>query len=232
MDGDTAGRPEPTSATAREARLAAVMASAAERDPAAVFALRESFADDLERTVRTIASSRGARLSADEVDQLAIDVAMELYALAPGWNPDFGVPPWVWARHRVAALVDGHVGQHTRPLELVDRAELDRPAPPASSDREPSVIEVIEQLAAEDASVALVRDALVAVASERDRALFLEVLVQTSLGDRAASATVAALVGMKPEAVRQQVSRIRRRLRELAATDPRYAGLAELAIVA
>ena len=131
-----------------------------------------------------------------------------------------------------AALVDNHVGQHTRPLELVDRAELDRPAPPASSDREPSVIEVIEQLAAEDASVALVRDALVAVASERDRALFLEVLVQTSLGDRAASATVAALVGMKPEAVRQQVSRIRRRLRELAATDPRYAGLAELAIVA
>ena len=105
MDGDTAGRPERTPPTAREARLAAVMASAAERDPAAVFALRESFADDLERTVRTIASSRGARLSADEVDQLAVDVAMELYALAPGWNPDFGVPPWVWARHRVAAVL-------------------------------------------------------------------------------------------------------------------------------
>lgn len=232
MDEDTADRPEPAAPTPREARLAELMAQAAERDPAAVFALRETFAPELERSVRGIASSRGVRLSADEVDQLAIDVAMELYALAPAWNPEFGVPPWVWARHRVTAVVDGHVGQHTRPLELVERGELDRPAPPASSDREPSVVDVIEQLAAEDASVALVRDALVAVASERDRALFLEVLVQTSLGDRAAAATVGALLGMKPEAVRQQVSRIRRRLRELAATDPRYADLAHLAIVA
>lgn len=232
MDEDTADRPDRSEPTAREARLAALMAMAAERDPAAVFALRETFALELERSVRGVASSRGVRLSADDVDQLAIDVAMELYALAPAWNPDFGVPPWVWARHRVAAVVDGHVGQHARPLELVDRGELDRPAPPATSASEPSVVDVIEQLAAEDASVALVWDALVAVASERDRALFLEVLVQTSLGDRAAAATVGGLLGMKPEAVRQQVSRIRARLRGLAATDPRYADLADLAIVA
>jgi hypothetical protein len=80
--------------------------------------------------------------------------------------------------------------------------------------------------------VALVWEALLTVASARDRALFLEVLVQTSLGDRAAAATVADLVGMKPDAVRQQSSRIRRRLRDLAAANPRYADLADLAIVA
>ena len=88
------------------------------------------------------------------------------------------------------------------------------------------------QLAVEDPSVALVWEALLTVASARDRAVFLEVLVQTSLGDRAAAATVGGLLGMKPEAVRQQVSRIRRRLRDLAALDPRFADLAGLAIVA
>ncbi len=159
-------------------------------------------------------------------------MALELFRLAKAWNPDFGMPPWVWARHRVAALVDAHIGQHTRPLELVEAVLAEAPAPPAPPGEEPSVIEVIEQLAAEDDSVALVWEALLTVASDRDRAVFLEVLVQTSLGDRAAAATVGAVLGMKPDAVRQQVSRIRRRLRDLAAADPRFADLADLAIVA
>ncbi|MBX3287474.1 MAG: hypothetical protein R2746_01840 [Acidimicrobiales bacterium] len=228
MDGDTAGGAEPTD---RERRLAEVMAMAAEGDGAAVFALRTAFADDLERTVRSIASSRGVRLAADDVDQLALDAAIELCDLAPAWRPD-GAPPWVWARHRMANVVDRHVGQHARSLELVDQVDRDRAEPRASSGCEPSVVEVIEQLAAEDDAVALVWEALVAVASTRDRALFLEVRLQASLGDRAAAATVAEQLGLTPEAVRQQVSRVRRRLRDLAATDPRYAGLAELAIVA
>lgn len=219
-------------ATAREALLARTMAALADGDGAAIVTLREHFGADLARSVRSVASSRNARLNADEVEELVLEVALALAALAGSWDASFGVPPWVWARHRVAAVVDRHLGQWTRPVELVDRAELDRPAPAASSGQEPSVLVVIQQLAVEDPSVALVWDALVAVASPRDRSLFLEVLVQTSLGDRAAAATVARLAGLKPEAVRQQASRIRRRLRDLAATDPRYAGLAELAIVA
>jgi len=145
-----------------------------------------------------------------------------------GWD-DNGLP--------TERRVENHYGVRCDP-SVAYIESYEPPATPAKKrqDYDPigrrNFVELCEQLAAEDESVALVRDALVAVASERDRALFLEVLVQTSLGDRAASATVAALVGMKPEAVRQQVSRIRRRLRELAATDPRYAGLAELAIVA
>jgi hypothetical protein len=229
MDDDTAGTDAPT---ARESLLIEVMAAAAAGDSSSVFALRESFGPEIERSVRGIASARGVRLSADEVDQLAIDTALELFGLAKAWDPSFGVPPWVWARHRVTAVVDAHIGQHTRPLEVVESVLAEAPAPPAARCEEPSVVEVIEQLAAEDRSVALVWEALLTVASARDRALFLEVLVQTSLGDRAAAATVADLVGMKPDAVRQQSSRIRRRLRDLAAANPRYADLADLAIVA
>lgn len=229
MDDDTAGTDAPT---ARESLLIEVMAAAAAGDSSSVFALRESFGPEIERAVRGVASRRGVRLSADEADQLAIDAALELFRLAKAWDPTFGTPPWVWARHRVAALVDAHIGQHTRPLELVEGVLAEVAAPPAASGDEPSVVEVIEQVAAEDASVALVWEALRTVASERDRAVFLEVLVQASLGDRAAAATVGALLGMQPEAVRQQVSRIRRRLRDLAAANPRFADLADLAIVA
>ncbi len=229
MDDDTAGTHAPT---ARESLLIEVMAAAAAGDSSSVFALRDAFGPEIERAVRGIASSRGVRLAADEVDQLAIDTALELFGLAKAWDPTFGVPPWVWARHRVAGLVDAHIGQHTRPLELVEAVLAEAPAPPPARDWEPSVVDVIEQLAVEDPSVALVWEALLAVASARDRAVFLEVLVQTSLGDRAAAATVGGLLGMKPEAVRQQVSRIRRRLRDLAAVDPRFSDLAHLAIVA
>jgi hypothetical protein len=229
MDEDTAGTHAPTD---REALLIEVMAAAAAGDGAAPFALRESFGPEIERAVRGVASSRGVRLSADEVDHLAIDTALELFRIAKAWDAAFGVPPWVWARHRVASVVDAHIGQHTRSLELVEAGRAEVAAPPEARGEEPSVVEVIEQLAAEDESVALVWEALQAVASARDRAVFLEVLVQTSLGDRAAAATVGALLGMKPDAVRQQVSRIRRRLRDLAAADPRFADLADLAIVA
>ena len=227
MDDDTAGTGAPT---ARE--LAATMAALAAGDGAALFTLCDRFGPDLARSVRSVASRRGARLTADDVDELVVEVALALAALAGSWDPTFGVPPWVWARHRVAAVVDGHLGQWTRPLELVDQAQVDRPAPAAASGHEPSLVEVIEQLATEDESVALVWEALVTVASVRDRAVFLEVLVQNSMGDRAAAATVGRLLDMRPDAVRQQVMRIRRRLRDLAAADPHFAGLVDLAIVA
>ncbi len=229
MDDDTAGTDAPT---AREVLLNEVMAAAAAGDGAAVFTLRTSFGPEIERVVRGVASSRGARLSADDVDQLATDVSMELFRLAKGWNPDFGVPPWVWARHRVAAVVDGYVGQHTRSLEVVEQAQAERADGPASPGHEPPTLEVVARLAEQDPVVALLWDAVSQVATPRDQFLFFETELQSSLGDRSPAATVGALIGLRPEAVRQQTRRVRVRLLELAAADPRYAGLADLAIVA
>lgn len=229
MDEHTA---ETNAPTAREVLLAQVMADLAAGDGAALFTLREVFRPELTRAVRSVASTRGARLSADDVDELITEVALVLATLAGSWNPEFRVPPWVWARHRVMGVVDNHVGQWTRPLELVDQGVLEQADPAASSSEEPWVVEVVEQVAAEHPGVALLWDAVQRVASERDRMVFFEVLVQHSLGDRSAAVTVGAMVGLSPEAVRQQVGRIRRRIRELAANEPRFAELADLAIVA
>ena len=80
--------------------------------------------------------------------------------------------------------------------------------------------------------VELLFEALELVLSERDRQLFLEVEVQQALGDRSPATTVGPMLGMQPAAVRQQYRRARLRLRRLAGTDPRYAPLADLPIVA
>ena len=66
----------------------------------------------------------------------------------------------------------------------------------------------------------------------RYQAILLEVGVQAVLGDPSPAVTVAADRGMSPDAVRQAVSRTRRRLRHLAEDDERYAVLAELPIAA
>ncbi|CAN5722272.1 hypothetical protein BH10ACT1_BH10ACT1_29720 [soil metagenome] len=70
------------------------------------------------------------------------------------------------------------------------------------------------------------------MASDRDQVVFLETAIQASMGDRSPAATVARLLGLTPEAVRQQHRRVRLRLQRLAEDDPRFAGLAELAVVA
>ena len=62
--------------------------------------------------------------------------------------------------------------------------------------------------------------------------LFLETGLQGVLGDRSPAKTVADLHGVAPTSVRQQHRRIRLRVQHLAATDPRFAPLGTLAIVA
>ncbi len=217
--------------TGREAALATVMARLAEGDRAAVLTLRERFRPELARAVRAVARQRHARLDADEVDELVTDLALELGTLAGAWDPA-GAPPWVWARHRVAQVVDRHLGQWSRPLEHAEGGAADRPVPVPASGAEPPVLEVLGSLARRDPGVALLREAVCRVASERDQAIFFETAVQAALGDRSPAATVAGLLGLRPEAVRQQTRRVRQRVRRLAADDPRFAALAELAVVA
>jgi hypothetical protein len=129
----------------------------------------------------------------------------------------------------VRTVVSRWVGQHA---DALDEALLDAEAPPASPGDEPDVVEVLAELAEGSETVALVRDGLDAVASPRDGAILLEFGVQAILGDPSPAVTVATLRGMTPEAVRQVVSRTRRRLRTLAEDDARFAPLAELALAA
>ena len=165
----------------------------------------------------------------EEVDELVLDVCLMLADVAGAWRADGGASPWQWAWHRVRTVVSGWVGQHADELDeaLLDRAE----APPAPG-REDDLELVFDRLAAAVPVVALVRDGLVEVASPRDRRLLLEVALQAALGDPSPAVTVAHERGMTPEAVRQAVSRTRRRLRRLAEDDDRFAPLADLPMAA
>lgn len=213
----------------REIELAAIMAAIAGGDQAAVFTLRDRFEGELTRAIRVVAARRNARLGATEVHDLVTDLAIEIGDLAGSWQPG-KAPPWVWARHRVAALVDRHIGQYTRPLDVLDLEP--REEPPAAPAAELEVLVLLEHLAQHDPTIATFHQALAMVASPRDQMVFMEAAVQVSLGDPSPAVTVGELHSMAPTAVRQQVHRVRARIQELAERDPRYAVLSGLALVA
>jgi hypothetical protein len=75
---------------------------------------------------------------------------------------------------------------------------------------------------------ALLLDALTSLISSRDLRVVLLFAVQQSQGDPSPSHTVAGTTGLKPDNVRQIVSRTRRRLHDLVERDPRFGDLAAL----
>lgn len=165
----------------------------------------------------------------DEIDGLVIDVCTMLADIAPAWRPDGGASPWHWARARVRKVVSSWVGQHA---DALDDTILDLVAPAPASGDEPDLLAVLDELARRLPLVALVHEGLGVVASARDRAILLEVATQAELGDPSPALTVARLHDLRPDAVRQAVSRTRRRLRRLAAEDERFAPLADLPLAA
>lgn len=219
MDGDGTKGPA----------LTQVMAALAAGDGAALFELIDGYGAELARTVRVVAAGRRARLRADEVDELVVEAALAIQAVAGAWRPD-GAPPWVWARGRIGAAVDRHLGLWTDQLDHERHAGQE--APPAPPGGEEPVEACLARLAAHDRRVALLDEALELVASRRDRLVFVELGIQVALGDPSPAVTVGALYGMKPASVRQQSRRTKLRLRALAETEPRFGPLADLALVA
>jgi hypothetical protein len=204
------------------------MARLAAGDGAALFDLLVTYRADLVRSVRTIALARRVRLSAEEIDELVVAAAIAINDVASAWKPD-GAPPWIYARGRIAAAFDALVGQHADPL---DDARTEVEALPPAAGAEPATAEVFVALARENAMVALLQQGLEQVASPRDRVLFVEHGVQVAMGDPSPAVTVARMYGMEPAAVRQQTRRLRIRLNDLARTDPHFADLASLPLVA
>lgn len=230
MERDRSGR---VRASEREARLVAIMGEMAGGDAAAVFALREEFRSELVGALRRVGRARHAAFTADELEDLLTDACMELFAVAGAWDPAGGAKPWNWAHHRLANLVDGHLGQWTRPLDpALEQGLAEQAGEPAGPSHEPEVLAVFEDLAGREPRVALLRDAMGRIASPIDAEIFLEIAVQSSLGDRSPAVTVARARGIRPDAVRQKTHRVRVRLRALAESDPHFADLADLALVA
>jgi hypothetical protein len=233
--GERTGWDEGARGSAR-ADVAELMRRLSEGDTGALLELHDRHGSRIVGALRSMLRRRGVEwLERDDLDGLLVDACLALVDVAGRWDPAGGALPWVWARHRLEAVVDRHVGQHADELDAERSATLERldagaPAPPCD---EPDLLDLLESLTAgAGGQAALVREALSRAGTVRDQRLLLEVRVQESLGDRSPAATVAPRFDMQPAAVRQQVGRVKRRLRELAASDPRYAGLADLPLVA
>jgi hypothetical protein len=218
--------------------LAAIMNRLAQGDEAAVVALYERFRGRIAGAVQQVAAIRGARLRPDELEGVVVEVCFELARVAGAWSPDGGALPWVWARHRVANVVDCELGQWTEPLDEEQLAHVVDDAAPASDSasapaRDVPMWPVLERIAADHHGARLLLDALEGSGiSRRDRELWLEYVCEKAAGNPAPATTVGPVFAMKESTVRQAARRVRQRVRRVATTDERYASLAGLPVLA
>jgi hypothetical protein len=215
--------------TQRFERLVEVMARMAGGDRAAVFTLYIEYGDHVAALMRREVRRLGVQhVEPDELDGLVLDGCLALFDSAGSWDPRGGALPWNWAVRRLAAIAQKWVGQHA---DTLDRDVVAAEQLRALGD-EPEGLEVFERLAPCHDGCALLIEAFDhGRVRPRDRAILLEVKLQTEAGDPSPSITVARVYGLKPDAVRQIVKRTLDRLRAVAAREPRFAGLIELPIL-
>ena len=199
-------------------------------DDSAAFMLCLEYRGELAAAVRRAADHLGARLDADDIDGLVVDVALALRRRAAGWDPTRGALPWSWARPLVVSIVSRHVGQYT---SFLDGDELAATALEQTAwvGDDPDATAVLTRLAQRDETCRLLEEALGRVGSTRTGEVLLRYAEQQHQGDPSPAHTVGDELAMQPPAVRQVVSRLRRRLLALASDDARYAPIARLALV-
>jgi hypothetical protein len=214
--------------------LVAIMRRLADGDEAAVVTLYERYGGPIAASVQRVARRRRGPLHRDDLDGVVFEVCFELASVAGAWSPDGGALPWVWARHRVANVVDRVLGQWADPLDDARLAALAEPAVEAAGPAtDGSLLDALELLVPNLASAQLLADALDHERiSRRDRELWLEYAFEKHSGNPSPAATVAPEFAMKEVSVRQAARRARQRLLRLAASDERFAPLADLPLLA
>jgi DNA-directed RNA polymerase specialized sigma24 family protein len=219
---------------ARFERLTELMEQIGAGDQAAIFGLYNEFGGRLALVCRRMLRRRGVEaISRHDLDGLVVDACFALAEVAAAWRPEGGALPWTWARHRLENVVQRSIGQHTDELDEERMITLaDQPESPFVPGGEPEPLELLHDLADGNELCCLLREALGRSGTERDQRLLLEVQLQQSLGDRSPAVTVAGMFDMSSDAVRQQVRRMRVRLRRLVEDEPRFAALADLPLVA
>lgn len=207
------------------------MAGLAAGDTAMVFALVERFGDELRRTLVALAAEAGLeRPGRDDLEGLVYDAAVEIRRVATGWRFDGGALPWVWARARLLGVLRQ---ASPPPAELVADLALERPDESAlawQGEERPAVV-VLCTVARRHPGAAMVAEALAIAVREADREVLLRHADQVRAGDPSPAVTVGREVGRSPDAVRQAVSRARRKLRDLAEAEHRFRPLLRLPLL-
>lgn len=201
-------------------------------DTAAVFTLAEHHGHRIAGVVRRQLTRCGVdTIAPDDLKSLVLDACMELHEVAAAWRPG-GALPWWWAEGRIRSVVNGWVGVHADSID--DHwSDVEDEEPVAAPTVEDSVAETFARLVDELPIVGLVAEA--ARAARVDNAALvclLDYCIQQDQGDPSPAHTLAERYGISPEALRQRISRGRRRLRQVVATDPRFAALADFELVA
>ena len=216
---------------ARRRDLEVIMAGLAAGDAAMVVALVDRFGGELRRTLIALARTAELRRPPDEeLDGLVYDAALAIARVARAWRPDGGALPGVWARQRLLRVLWEAAGP---PAILVAGLRVEQPAADDLSWRgtEPPALVVLAGAARRHAGAALVEEALTIAVRERDREVLLRHADQVGAGDPSPAVTVGRELGRSPDAVRQAVSRGRRRLRDLAEADSRFRPLLRLPLL-
>ena len=203
--------------------LIALMAAMAEGDHAAVFPFVETFGPAIARMVHGQLRSYG-RLdllhSPDEITGLVHSAAFEILDRAGSWDPA-GAPPWVWAANAIRSAVAREIGHAV--VDLDDERFGNQPVESAWGGARLD----LDDLAVRDPRLGLFREAIALTASQRDRDIAEQYLIQQALGDPSPSHTVASEFAVSPANVRQIVCRVRRRVRQLQFEDDRYRDLGQ-----
>ncbi|MFP5255636.1 MAG: hypothetical protein ACLGI8_07270 [Acidimicrobiia bacterium] len=202
--------PERLDEAERRAAVRALMGRIAEGEDDAIWELHELAEGDLARIIRAEARRLDLRLEAEEVWELTLDAVDALADVAGAWQPD-GSWPWVWAHHRVRAVVHAHIGTFASRL---DDAHLDLESPPPVERIEDPL--VVLRRAAERHPAARELEHRLRRVAERDAAIYLGVALERAAGNRAPAVTVGADHGLQPPAVRKVVQRVGQKLAEVA----------------
>lgn len=217
--------------------LVAIMRRLAEGDEAAVVTLYERYGGPISAAVGRVVRGRPRPVDRDDIEGLVWEVCFELASVAAAWSPDGGALPWVWARHRVANVVDRVLGPPADPLDderltVLQRTPAPSPVRPAAG-ADITMVGALDRLAPDLSSARLLAEALDRTCvSPRDRELWLAYAFEKHSGNVSPAATVAPGFGMNEASVRQAARRARQRVRRLVDSDERFAPLAELALLA
>lgn len=218
--------------TSPDLGVEAIMARLAAGDDAAVFTLAEHHGHRVAGVVRRQLRRCGIdSIGRDDLQALVLDACMELRHVATAWRPG-GALPWWWAEGRIRGVVNGWVGVHADSLD--DHvADVEAGNAPVAASFEESVAATFARLVEEVPLVGLVAEAAKAARVD-DLALccLLDYSIQQDQGDPSPAHTLAERYGVSPETLRKRISRGRSRLRRVVAEDPRFAPLADFALVA